>query len=339
MRTALVTGARGFIGVHLVESLLERGLQVRCLVREKSLPKDLAGLDVELVEGDVCHYETLVPAVRGMDAVFHLAGLTSALRNKDLMQTNSQGTDNVARACASSETPPVHVVVSSIAAAGPSTAGLPRNNDDLPSPVSNYGRSKLAGEKAAAAWAAKIPTTVVRPGIVFGERNRELFPMFYSIDRFRLHPHPNVRSTPLSVIYVKDLVELMWRAATRGERVDPVRDDELPCGKGYYFACADEYPSYATWGRMIGSALARQPVIVLPLFFPIPSIVGGLNEVIARLRRQSNSLNYDKIREANARSWACSPELARTQLGFEPRRPLMEQLRKTARWYREHEWL
>lgn len=342
MRTALVTGARGFIGVHLVESLLQRGVHVRCLVREKAAPKDLASLDVELIEGNVCDYPSLLPATKGVDVVFHLAGLTSALRVKDLMRTNSEGTTNVARACAANSAPPIHIVVSSIAAAGPALNGQPRAESERPTPISHYGRSKLAGEQAAASWAAQVPTTVVRPGIVFGERNRELLPMFYSIDRFRFHAHPNLRSMPLSVIYVQDLVDLIWQAATSGDRVPPQNNGEnngeSEPEKGRYFACADEYPNYADWGRMIASALDR-PVLVLPLPFPIPAIVGGINELFAQVRRQSNSLNYDKIREANAPSWACSPERARTKLGFDAKRPLLDQLRKTAAWYRENQWL
>lgn len=337
MRTATVTGATGFIGVHLVESLIQRGVHVRCLVRNRSLSKDLRSLEVELIEGDVRDYQSLLPAIDGADAVFHLAGLTSALNPQDMLRTNARGTANVARACAKALTPPTHIVVSSVAAVGSSQNGHPRTEEEQPAPISNYGRSKLAGERAAVRWADDVPTTVIRPGIVFGERNREMLPMFYAIDRFHLHPHPNVHSMPLSVIYVHDLVEIIWQSALNGERIAPPAEADR--ATGYYFACADEHPTYATWGRMLATALDRQPVVVLPLPYPIPWVIGGISELLSRLRQHSNTLNQDKIREANAKSWACSPARAKARFGFEPCRPLLNQLRTTVDWYRNNHWL
>ncbi len=339
MRNVLVTGARGFIGVHLVELLLERGVNVRCLVRDRSNLKDLDGLDAEMVEGDVRVYESLPPAIKGVDTVFHLAGLTSALRPHEMFRTNGKGTANVAKACANASPPPTHVFVSSVAAAGASRDGVTRTELEPPEPISVYGRSKLAGERAAVKWADKVPTTIVRPGIVFGERNRELLPMFYAIDRFHLHPHPNLHSMPLSVIYIRDLVELILKAAVHGDRIVPHAVSDADRAKGYYFACADEHPSYAAWGRMLAAALDRQPVMVVPLLFPLPWVVGSCSEILSRLRHQPSTLNQDKIREANARSWACSPARAKANLGFEPHRPLLAQLRTTVTWYRDNHWL
>lgn len=339
LRTVLVTGARGFIGVAMVEHLLKQNVHVRCLLRNKDEPGDLRSLDVECVEGNIRNYQSMVPAVEGSDVVIHLAGLVSALKPQEMMRTNRCGTANVAKACAMASSNPIHVLVSSIAASGAAERGGVRTENDPPAPVSIYGRSKLAGEKAAAKWSSIVPTTIVRPGIVFGERNREMLPMFYSIDRFHLHPHPNLHSMPLSVIYVHDLAELIWQAALRGERIQPAATTKEERAKGIYFACAEEHPSYANFGRLVGSALDREPVIVVPLIRPLPWIVGTVNEWISRVRNKSHSLNSDKIREASVSSWACSPERARTVLGFDTHRPLLNQLRETANWYREHRWL
>lgn len=105
------------------------------------------------------------------------------------------------------------------------------------------------------------------------------------------------------------------------------------------FACVNDYPSYATWGRMIGAALKLEPVIVLPLLYPVPWLVGRSNELISRLRNRSNSLNSDCIREATVESWACSPSSACSKLGFNAKRPLLNQHQATAMWYRESGWL
>ena len=76
---ALVTGATGFIGSHLVKELLRRGFAVRCLVRKASDTRWLETLNVELVTGDYQDPCSLLPAVAGADYIFHLAGVLTAL--------------------------------------------------------------------------------------------------------------------------------------------------------------------------------------------------------------------------------------------------------------------
>src|SRR5688500_834283 len=108
MANVLVTGASGFIGSHLAESLVHQGDRVRCLVRRSSPITRLQAIDVELVFGDVTDYAALQRGVQGMDVVYHVAGLTRAIRKSDLWEVNERGTANVAMACAQQETPPIH---------------------------------------------------------------------------------------------------------------------------------------------------------------------------------------------------------------------------------------
>jgi nucleoside-diphosphate-sugar epimerase len=77
----------------------------------------------------------------------------------------------------------------------------------------------------------------------------------------------------------------------------------------------------------------------VPFPDPFPWLVGGASGLAARLRGKSNSLNLDKIREATAESWACSCAAAERDLGFTPEATLIEQLQRTADWYRLHRWL
>ena len=106
MRHALITGASGFIGWHLADSLIKRGVRVTCLVRKTSRIQRLRGLEVELAYGDVTDAECLPAAVRDVDAVFHLAGLICAFRAAELHRVNEGGVRNVAAACAARTTPP-----------------------------------------------------------------------------------------------------------------------------------------------------------------------------------------------------------------------------------------
>ena len=200
MATALITGASGFIGGHLAQALVSRGQSVRCLVRRTSRVDHLPPRGVELVYADLAHPVDLEKAVAGVDVVYHLAAMTCALRPADLMRVNGHGTYHVARACASQATPPVHVYISSVAAGGTSRSGERRNESQRPAPVSDYGRSKRAGELAAAMWARHVPTTIVRPGIVFGARDRELLPVFHAIAHLGIHFYPGFVPQPLSWI-------------------------------------------------------------------------------------------------------------------------------------------
>ena len=276
--------------------------------------------------------------MRGVEQVFHLAGRTSACRRSTLMRANGHGTLYVTQACAQQATPPLLIHVSSIAAAGPADRGQLRREEDRPRPISHYGHSKRAGEVAVERLAHQVPTTIVRPGIVFGEGGRETLPIFQSLYRFRLHAVAGYGSPPLSVIHVADLVELLERAAAQGSRLPPPSPAKLP-GKGVYFACRPEYPDYLQFGRMVQRAVGRRFVSYLLCPNPLPWLVGGLGSLAGCLRGHSGSLNFDKIREATVPSWACCCEAARRDLGFQPRRPLPEQLRDTAQWYLEHGWL
>lgn len=336
MSSALVTGASGFIGGRLVAALVQRGLQVRCLVRRSSKTEDLDPLDVELVYGDITDASAVAAAVQGMDVVYHLAGMRMAVRRRDLMRVNPQGAEAVSRAAASQPQPPVVVHVSSVAAAGPVRCGGVRREADPPNPISNYGLSKRLAERQALRFAPLTPTTIVRPGIVFGPNNRELLPLFESIGHWDLHVLPGLRTPPLSMIYIDDLCELLMRCAEQGKRVTNVA--ETP-GQGVYFGCAPEYPTYSQLGRWISRILERpllcRVAIPLPLTYMLAAVVQFVNGCLG----QAHEFNLDKIREASVCSWACSSAAVEQDLGWTPPHSLHERLRQTAEWYREHGWL
>src|SRR5262245_55708409 len=256
MATVLVTGATGFIGRHLVEALLRRGERVRCLVRGRRRDEALLKLEVELVTAALDQPETLASAVAGVHTVYHLAGLTQALTFAELSRVNGQGTAAVAAACADQAQPPRLIYVSSIAAAGPAPRGQILVESDTPAPDSGYGRSKLAGENAVRRHAAKMPATIVRPGVVFGPRDPEIVRILQFIRWARFHISPGFHPPALSFIHVADLVELLLRAADRGARLTAGQNGHA--GQGVYFATAAEHPTYAELGR-IGPSMLRAP--------------------------------------------------------------------------------
>ncbi|MGV3485088.1 MAG: NAD-dependent epimerase/dehydratase family protein, partial [Planctomycetaceae bacterium] len=219
---------------------------------------------------------------------------------------------------------------------GVAPAGRDRNECDSPTPVSNYGRSKRAGEQVAELFADRVPTTVVRPPIVFGEGDRDMLQMFLPVRWTGLHFVPGLATRHVSLVYAGDLAEALLAAAERGQRLAPGDGDT---GRGYYFPAFDEQPSYAELGRMLGRSLGRGWTLAIPA----PELVGwglaGINELAARVQRKPRIVNFDKIREATAGSWICSPARARAELGFRPAASLEERLAQTAHWYRAQGWL
>ena len=335
MTHALVTGATGFIGHHLVQQLIASGTAVTCLVRETSPCSRLGGLDIRLVNGDVTDIGSIETALRGVDVVYHLAGLTKSLGVHALMETNGEGVRNVASACAQQMSPPTLVLVSSLAAAGPSWKGKLRTERDKPQPVSNYGRSKRAGELAAIEYASQVPTTIVRPPIVLGEYDRDGFQWFQMVRKLGFHLIPGFSNHRYSMIHADDLAAALVLAAEKGARLTDHADEDA----GIYFAACDEVVTYADLGRMIGSCVDRPAAWMVHA--PMLAIWGlaGCSDLWARICKKPSILSFDKAKEVAAGSWACSSAKLQQDTGYRPARSLSERVRQTADWYLEEGWL
>ncbi|MBL8828971.1 MAG: NAD(P)-dependent oxidoreductase, partial [Planctomycetaceae bacterium] len=253
-RRVLITGASGFIGGRLTEWLTSHDIEVTGLVRSRSACHRLQSPQIKLCQGDVTDAESLRAAVANVDVVFHLAGVIKALDYEGYRRVNEDGVKHVLAACAARETPPTVVVVSSIAAAGPAVSNeQPKLESDPCAPVSRYGRSKRAGELIAEQWADRLPISVVRPAIVFGEHDPAMLPLFWPIRRFGLHIVPGLENRRLSMLHVDELVPLMIAAAQRGQRLASPGSAESAAAQGYYFAAVDEAPTMRELGRLIGA--------------------------------------------------------------------------------------
>jgi nucleoside-diphosphate-sugar epimerase len=339
MAKVLITGGSGFIGLHLALALAERGNEVTCLVRKTSSIADLRRMGVRLIQGDITDPACLLEAVAGQETVYHLAGCTVALTNRQFFQVNQGGSRNMVEACAIQSQPPVLVMVSSLAAAGPAVDRRPKIESDPSLPVSAYGRSKLAAEQELERYADRVPTTIVRPPIVLGEGDRMGLSMFWSIAKFGVHVVPGLGRNQFSVIHVADLVNLLMLAAQRGQRLPPRGRNGGRPGQGYYFVSCEEDPVYDELGRLIGKALGRRRVFPLHIAYPVVWIVAAGVEAVSQIERRPLYMHLDKAREVTAGSWICSNRAAVRDLGFSPQAPLIERLRQTVDWYRREGWL
>ncbi len=338
MLRSLVTGATGFVGSNLAGHLRQQGWDVRCLVRDVQRAKYLDELGAELTLGRLDDFDSLVRAVVDVDVVFHTAGRVQAFTDQQFMADNVEGTRNVARACAEASRSPALIFISSLAAGGPSRPGEPRQEGDEDRPISAYGESKLAAERAAAALANEVPLSIVRPPIIFGQRDRSSLTIFRGVQKLRLHPVPGLRKFPISVVHVSDLCDALVRIAERGARVSPLSNGRPNIASGTYHVAAERTIMYGELGHLVARAIGCR-VVALPVPKLLFWVFGGVVEVISRMRGRPGLMNLDKIREALAPGWECSDEKIRAELGYQPAATLEERFAETAAWYREQGWL
>ncbi len=336
MPEVLVTGASGFIGQHLVRVLLERGDRVRALVRSRVRGEPLTRLGASLVLGDITQPESVRAAVCGCEVVFHLAGLIASPHLRGFLAVNEAGTRHVTAACAAQEQPPRVVVVSSLAAAGPASCGGLRREAEPPQPVSLYGRSKLAGEQAAAEYADRVPVSIVRPPIVFGPADQATLIFFRPIARHGLQPLFGGRNPRYSLIHVDDLCTGLVQVALRGQCLP---GGENPHAQGVYYLADPRPYNLVELGQEIAQAAGRPA----PRRVHVPRwLVWGVaacGQAAGRLRGRMGHINVDKAREALAGDWTCSTERAQSELGFAPAASMSQRLHATVLWYRERGWL
>lgn len=323
---AFVTGGTGFVGSHLVEELQRRGYdEIRALVRSDL--KWLDGLGVTPVRGDLFDEDALREGVRGVDAVFHVAGLTRAPTQEALDRANVTGTLNVLEAVREAA-PDVRrvLVTSSLAAAGPST-DRPLTEADPRRPITRYGRSKAAMERRIEEDFGDLPVTIVRPPAVYGPREADIFTMIKTADRQRLFPIVgDGREPQLSLVHARDLVRGMADAA----------EAEGAAGETYFLG-SEAFYSWSEIRDAVLDALGK-PVVKVNVPGPFVGPVGAVVEGVGRLMGAYPPLNRDKAREAKA-SWLCSVAKARRELGYRQAVELGEGMAETVAWYRAHGWL
>lgn len=345
MARVLVTGATGFIGRNFAEALRDHGDDVSCLVRAASPVGPLQKLGVRLVSGDVTDPSGLSAAIENAEIIYHLAGRTKANTLAQYCQVNEAGVKNVVAACARRTTPPVVILLSSLSAAGPMHVDRPRTENDPPQPISYYGISKRAGELAAAALADQVPITILQPPVVFGPGDRAGLALFRGIYKTGIHVMLGLGKR-VSLVYVADLARTAIHAAQHAERLPPSngaaaehQSAPLDPGRGYYFVAADEHPTYAELGRIVGRTVDRPNVRLLRIPHVCVYTLAAWNEMLGRIARRPQYLNFDRLREMKAGHWICSPEKARRDCGFAPAATLEHQLAQTALWYQQAGWL
>jgi len=321
-RVALVTGATGFVGSHLVEALLSRGWRVRCLVRRSSVLKWLPVDDISLVNADVSiPGDDLDRAVHNVSAVFHLAAVTSAPTEAAYNAANVEGTRNVVNAMRKSAPDALLIFCSSLAAAGPARS-RPLNETDEPNPVSAYGRSKLTAERIVEE--SGIEHVIIRPPAVYGPRDKDILAAFRLVSHglaLRIAPE----GQRLSMVHAEDLARGVASAA----------ESE---GRGVYYITDGMVHTWESIIDHISRAVGKTPKVI--------AVPTGIADAISRADTFRSSvmgskplLTPDRITELTQANWTCDDTRARLDFDYESTISLPDGIKSTAEWYRAQKWI
>jgi len=321
----LVTGASGFVGQHLIAELLIKKFSVKALLLPDE--KDKWDKAVEIIHGDIQHVDTLYPAVRDIDLVFHLAAVKGAFKNAPYQDININGTKNLVEAI-KKVNPNIRrlIFLSSQAAAGPCSKNKMLTENDPCNPIDNYGRSKLESEKFLVNQ-TDIPFTILRIAPIYGPGNSPLSggDVLYRMTGHKIFLSISPGERYLQMIHIRDAINAIMMA----------QESEVTINDTYFITI----PEICSWRNMGLKYLQAQnlkgivlPVNVIALRFVVLTI-----KVYRWFKGLSNQ-GLDEIADYFfQRYWLCSPAKAKKDFGFEAKISLDEGILELVQWYKGRE--
>ena len=318
----MVTGASGLVGSHIVRQLLQRGDQVRVTKRPRSRLENLTGLDVEQVECDVLDRRAVRRAMRGVERLFHVAGLTNLRADADtLFRINVQGTTTVLEEALAARVERC-VYTSSVAAVGPAPRGSTADERQV-FRAGRYGLPYINAKHEAEKEALRIgglglPVVVANPAHVFGAGD-----VYHSstelVRRFLRREIPAYVDGALNIVDAEDVARghvLADECGTPGERYI----------LGNRNFTLDRL--FADLGRLSG---VEPPAVKLPLAAAI---------ALARSLELNPLLDRPPITVGEVRAaslwWSFRSTKAKRELGYKPAHH-EDTLQNTIDWYRDRE--
>jgi dihydroflavonol-4-reductase len=320
----LVTGANGFVGAALVRALLNRGHSVRALVRVESNRTNLEGLPIDLATGDVTDRGSIDRAIRGCDAVFHVAAdyRLWVPEPERMYRVNVDGTCNVMRAAIDADVERI-VYTSSVATLGclpaPRIADetTPSTLDDM---TGHYKRSKFLAEEKVAALVREnsAPVVIVNPSTPVGPGDIRPTPTGQLIRNAAHGRIPAYVDTGLNIVHVDDVAAGHCLALEKG------RPGER------YILGGDNLTLQQILALIARIAGRAPPRLRLPHGIVLPLAMAA--EAWARVAgTQEPFATVDGVRTARKRMFFSSAK-AQRELGYEAR-PAQEALRDAVHWF------
>ena len=327
--TTLITGATGFVGSAVVRRLIDAGHQVRALTRADSDRRNLDGLGLEVVTGDLRDPASLARAVAGCSALFHVAAdyRLWAPDPDELYRSNVAGTRDLMAAAADAGVARI-VYTSSVATLGFNADGAPADEttpvglDDM---IGDYKRSKFLAEEAVRRLVAEdgLPAVIVNPSTPAGPRDARPTPTGRMIVEAAAGRMPAYVDTGLNIVHVDDVADghlLAYERGAAGER---------------YVLGGDDMTLAEILGEIARLSGRAPPRIKLPHGLILPFAHAA--EAWARLAGGEPFATVDGIRMARKTMFFSSAK-AQARLGYSPR-PAAEALADAVAWYRDNGYL
>jgi nucleoside-diphosphate-sugar epimerase len=271
-----LTGATGFIGQALLQSLIQQGWKIKALTRYPRADNE----STQWIEGDLDNSDALGRLVKDVSAVIHCAGQVRGNSLEDFVHTNVEGTRNLLHAVAQQTPPPRFLLISSLAARHPE--------------LSWYATSKRMAELLVLNQSPEMPCTIFRPTAVYGPGDREMKPLFEATRRGVL-PMVGKPSMRFGLLHVSDLVAaaLCWISTPIPVQGLYELDDGMPGG---YDSESVAAIAQEVWGRPVRCIFLPESLVAL---------VATINLWSARLLRYSPMLTPGKVRELQHPDWVC----------------------------------
>jgi nucleoside-diphosphate-sugar epimerase len=329
MAVTLVTGATGFLGSHLVERLLEQGHEVRVLARKTSNTSHLKTTSARIFFGDVENYDSLLPAVKGVDIVFHAAARVMPGWGawKWFESSIIKGTDNMLKASAEAGVPRfLHVSTGSVH--GKLCEGDMPLSESTPCsvvfcPEAYYDFAKVEAEKVAFDYhkKGKIQVSMIRIATIYGPRDRLLADRVYRQMSAPIVVWPGNSDPKYSIVYVTDAADLAILVA----------NSEQAQGEVYNVS-----PPYAIRLREFAAAMLKamgKPKLQVSIPYSVAYVSCTLMEMWSRLRRAKEMpyLTRSGLHFVNKGIYLDGTK-ARVELGWTPKVSLEEGTRRYVQW-------
>jgi len=310
---ALVTGANGFLGLYLVELLLDRGHDVRVMTRNPC--PSLSPLDVEHRYGDIRDFQACLQATNGVDVVFHTAAISGIWGKWKLFyDTNTVGTRNIVQGCLRNE------IRKLVYTSSPSVTfvGQHQINVDETVPYSekwlcHYPHTKALAEQhvLGANDAAGLMTCALRPHLIWGPRDRHLVPRLLNRARSNKLLRVGDGKNKIDIIYVENAAQAHLQAA---EAMNP---DSAVCGRAYFLSQGQPVNCWDWINDIL--ALAGMPRIKKSISFHSAYRLGAVLEAAYRVMNLNGEPRMTRFLAAQlAKSHYFDISLAKQDFGFSP---------------------
>jgi nucleoside-diphosphate-sugar epimerase len=324
---AVVTGANGFVGSHLVDVLIANGFIVRCIVRDSSNLRWLEGKNVEIIKCGLFNKDDLSKALTDAAYVFHVAGVVKAKTEEGYFNGNVETTRTLLEAALENKNSIKRfLVLSSQTVTGPSLDGRAVTEQTDCKPITTYGRSKYEQEKLALSYSDRLPVTICRAPAVYGERDTEIFIYFQNFAK-GLTTTIGFDKKILSLIHAIDLAEGLYKAAVSENTIGEI-----------YFISSEKFYSWAEINTITSKVLNRK-VIKIPVPHFLVYTIAAVAQFFSMFSSKAATLNLEKAKDIVQHAWICDTSKAMREFGYKQNISIEEGIKRTVNWYKEMKWI